>query len=544
MGEDVLPPELWSRIFHYLSNHRADIGRCRLVCKTLHTVGSEFLIPRVVLAKRSDSLQRVWDVLEHPVFRLHVTELVYDASRYLETVATDCSAYARICERFSSRQYLCEGVEERIETFDQLSHRIFPQEDDNNGCDCRGTTEGLDVYSGYIEYSKRWLDQQSTIDKHLHFATLESILTRLPKLRYITFTDFRHAAEPGELYLDLTRRLFGNVVEPNGLGLESKDGAAELLGVLKAIKDTPKAHIRGFSIGGHSYENFDTDTDVPVFDRRYIHLPDAPAALPYNFLNVATSLDDSDADDVAADQDILTALKGLKHLRLPVKIPLDEALMDEFDPDIGLDGSDISFMLRCTASTLVSLELWALEGIFRNDDPKKVMRTTQGFLTALLEELVFDSLRYLELGNWQLPESCIFKDFFSRHSSTLKEVRILACTVYEDPRHMGNWVGQNMFLTGVELDLWPGYCDWNDSDSGESSSAFHDVEETSTDDEHSGHGEVESFENIRDNYEEPEWTALPWQCWENGNLEALWLSGRTNHLLATTKSTEISGFRK
>ena len=59
--------------------------------------------------------------------------------------------------------------------------------------------------------------------------------------------------------------------------------------------------------------------------------------------------------------------------------------MDNFDPEIDLDGSDIMFMLRCIASTLASLELWALEGIFRNDDPKKVTRTTQGFLTALLE---------------------------------------------------------------------------------------------------------------------------------------------------------------
>jgi hypothetical protein len=68
----------------------------------------------------------------------------------------------------------------------------------------------------------------------LHFATLKNILTRPPKLRYITF------------------------------------------------KETPDARIRGFSIGGHSYKNFDTNTDVRVFDRRYIHLPDEPTALsPY-----------------------------------------------------------------------------------------------------------------------------------------------------------------------------------------------------------------------------------------------------------------------
>ena len=77
------------------------------------------------------------------------------------------------------------------------------------------------------------------------------------------------------------------------MGLEHEDGAAELLRVLKAIKETPDAHIRGFSIDGLSYESFDTDTDVRVFDRRYIHLPDRPAALPYNFLDVATGLDDS-----------------------------------------------------------------------------------------------------------------------------------------------------------------------------------------------------------------------------------------------------------
>ena len=158
--------------------------------------------------------------------------------------------------------------------------------------------------------------------------------------------------------------------------------------------------------------------------------------------------------------------------------------------------------------------------------------------------MVFDSLRYLELGNWQLPEGCVFEDFFSNHSSTLKEVRILACTVYADPRDIGNWVGQNMLLTGVELDLWPGHYDWDGSDSGESSSTFHHVEETSTDDELSGYSDEESLERVRGHYEEDGWTVQRWQCWENGDLEALWLCGRPYHLLAATKSIFFLSFQK
>jgi hypothetical protein len=63
------------------------------------------------------------------------------------------------------------------------------------------------------------------------------------------------------------------------------------------------------------------------------------------------------------------------------------------------------------------------------------------------KESVFTSLRYLELRNWQLPDRVAFRNFFSRHSCTLKEVRVLACTIYEDSRRnlSENWLDRICF---------------------------------------------------------------------------------------------------
>lgn len=102
MPESELPPELWARIFSFTSSCRADIASCRLVSRSFYIISSEYFITKAVVAKRSGSLQRLWDVLEHPVLRRHVTELIYDASHYNQTIASDTNVYAYVCNKFSS----------------------------------------------------------------------------------------------------------------------------------------------------------------------------------------------------------------------------------------------------------------------------------------------------------------------------------------------------------------------------------------------------------------------------------------------------------
>lgn len=134
-------------------------------------------------------------------------------------------------------------------------------------------TGHLDFCSEFLEYSRRWLDQESIVAKNLHLDSLECALRGLPNLCKITYTDFRCLAIPGEPYLELCQRLFANIVEPTGLNFGFERGMAELVTVLKIVRGTPEAHIRSLSIGGHLYESPEMDIGRPLLERTYIHLP-------------------------------------------------------------------------------------------------------------------------------------------------------------------------------------------------------------------------------------------------------------------------------
>ena len=95
--EECLPPELQIRIFSHLPSRR-DIAASRLVSKQFLACSSQFLVPRVVIAKRLDSLRQFWQILHHPSLHRHVTELVWDASGYSESIASDFENYIQACD--------------------------------------------------------------------------------------------------------------------------------------------------------------------------------------------------------------------------------------------------------------------------------------------------------------------------------------------------------------------------------------------------------------------------------------------------------------
>lgn len=77
----ALPNEIWDRIFALLTS-RKDVGACRLACRSFKELSSPYFLTRVCFALRMDTLNKLYDVMEHPYFRHYVTELVYDSSRY------------------------------------------------------------------------------------------------------------------------------------------------------------------------------------------------------------------------------------------------------------------------------------------------------------------------------------------------------------------------------------------------------------------------------------------------------------------------------
>lgn len=85
---------------------------------------------------------------------------------------------------------------------------------------------------------------------------LAQALSRLPKLRWIVFTDFRELAREGESYVDVCERIFGNGLEPRGLSF-SYHTYQEFTLLLDLIAHCPKANITSLSIGRHLYESFE-----------------------------------------------------------------------------------------------------------------------------------------------------------------------------------------------------------------------------------------------------------------------------------------------
>jgi len=89
-----LPPELASVIFDLVSvNCRPNAANCRLVCQDFHTLCSPFLIRTIVIAERYEALLKARELLLHPFFGKHITHLLWDASYYDQTYASDYPEY-------------------------------------------------------------------------------------------------------------------------------------------------------------------------------------------------------------------------------------------------------------------------------------------------------------------------------------------------------------------------------------------------------------------------------------------------------------------
>lgn len=82
-----LPPELLSRIFWYLSAEEQQISRCRLVSREFSELSSPYLLSTIVYANRVNAIVRFQEILDHPYFHKHITELLYDGSTYSRYLA-------------------------------------------------------------------------------------------------------------------------------------------------------------------------------------------------------------------------------------------------------------------------------------------------------------------------------------------------------------------------------------------------------------------------------------------------------------------------
>ena len=420
--EEVLPPEVLTRILRSLSDRRRDIAACRRVCWGFHACCSEFLVTRVTFAKRFDTIQRLWEVLEHPYYRRHVTELVYDASLYQESIVTDFEHYEDACDRHCMRTFCGdEGIEE-MQRYAQFYHRVCRARPWCGPIDASKKWHEKGMHKGFHDYFRRWLIQTQMVEDGLDGDIVTKALARLPKLRRIVFTDFRELAREEEEYTAACKRKFGNTLEPLGLRF-TDDTFREFMLLLYMVAESPQADIKSLSIGGHPYESFVhcwTTTNSVMGD---MHRPFDRPAMPYH--------PDHHSGDIESTEQVCG---NLQNLRLPIAFRKDVIPDGMFDLGPGIEGTFVGQILKFSTPRLVQLSLSASDLVgLSNHGNICVYSKSRQVLEFLLFPLKFNSLQHLGLQGWPLPAGTSFQEFLSEHSSTLRELRLIGCVVSEDP---------------------------------------------------------------------------------------------------------------
>jgi len=221
-----LPPELWARVFSYLADRRTDVAACRLTCRAFYELSSPFLITRVVFAKRLETILRLCEVVEHPYFRQHVTELVYDASTYFDDRGNTFGEYLMTCQDIDHRTFHADALDAG-ESADECMWQLIASKL-LRGVDCAATRShsmhdedhrsatGLDCYVSFPKYRRRVNDQSRIERTSLPSRMMQRVLA-LPKLRSVVFADYRALARDGETFDACCQRLFGNVLDPANL---------------------------------------------------------------------------------------------------------------------------------------------------------------------------------------------------------------------------------------------------------------------------------------------------------------------------------------
>jgi hypothetical protein len=439
----TLPPEIWKHILDHLSSRREDLAACRSVCKDFKALSSEFLFRRVTFAKRLDTIDRLWNILEHTELRTYVTELVYDASTYEESLATDFENYEEACSTHSARVFSDVEATMQVQKYAKFYRKICRDRPWRGAINESRKWYKTGIHKGFHDYFTKWLAQSQMIKDGLDSDVVTEALVRLPRLRRIAFTDYRDLAREGEGYAAVCGRIFGNTLEPLGISF-SNDICREFMLLMYMIAETPQANIQSLLIGGHPYESLVDFWASNEPGRRNLLCSFDPPAMHYE--------PDHYPGDVEWTQQVC---RKLRQLRLPIRFQGDIGRFIASEADSGMGDSFVGKMLASSASGLVQLSLSALDLLQGSYDKGLRTRTGGDCVDSLLCALTFPALRHLELCGWPLPGQP-FQEFLSKHSSNLKELCLVECVFPNDPRSLGRWAGSHMFLSGVNMNarIW------------------------------------------------------------------------------------------
>jgi hypothetical protein len=465
-----LPPELLARIFEYLSEDRRDISSCRLVNKTFKDSSSPYLITEVVFAKRLPEIAKLHEVACHPYFSRYVTNLVYDLSfwKFNEVEMndpTEMMEYIAACEEaeeFNIRHFLDEEWARRVQAESEFYARVTDQKGEPSAGDAKAFLENykpdpppdtevdgfsealtnlnevggdsfrMGCYQSFPKYKRHAQIHEGLSEKGEYLQTLDRIVKKLPKLRAVTFTDYRGLARRGETYLDLCTRLFGNMLEPERWHWTLDNGVCttEAIAVLEVIAKS-KVGLQSLSFGPHFYEMVSFPQE-PLSNYKEPHY---------------LSIEDLDYGDGELSPDWTLLLKGLRSLRLPLLFA-EAAFPDDH----------VEKMLHAVPDTVEHLALSAkgpVEGYERLCHASaQVLRPFK----QLISGLRFPKLTSLELEGWCMQLSTL-KTFLLAHAATLRTLHLIniyiVCdddnSVHENWSKIAAWMAEELILTGVEI---------------------------------------------------------------------------------------------
>jgi hypothetical protein len=463
-----LPPELLARIFEFLAEDRHDISSSRLVNKAFKETSSPYLITEVVFAKRLPEIAKLHEVACHPYFSRYVTTLVYDLSywKFNEVEMndpTEMMEYIAACEEAEEldiRHFLDEEWARRVQAESEFYSRVVDNQREPSAGDAKAFLENyrpdmsraqvdaqsqaldhltevggdsfrMGCYQSFPKYKRHAQIHEDLSDKGEYLQTLDRVVKKLPKLRAVTFTDYRGLARRGETYIELCTRLFGNMLEPERWHWSLDNGACttEAIAVLEVITKS-KVGLQSVSFGPHFYE-------MVSFPQEPLSTYKEPHYL---------SVEDLDYGDAELSPDWTALMNGVRSLRLPLLFA-EATFPDEH----------VEKLLHAIPDTIEHLALSAkgpVEGYKALEQANsQVLRPFR----QLISGLRFPKLRTLELEGWCIQLSTL-KDFLLAHASTLRTLHLINIYLVSNDDTMDKTlskfsasIAKELNLTGVEI---------------------------------------------------------------------------------------------
>jgi len=463
-----LPPELLARIFEYLAEDRHDISSSRLVNKAFKDTSSPYLITEVVFAKRLPEIAKLHEVACHPYFSRYVTTLVYDLSywKFNEVEMndpTEMMEYIAACEEAEEldiRHFLDEEWARRVQAESDFYSNVVRNQGEPSAGDAKAflenykpdlsraqvdaQSEALDhltevggdsfrmgCYQSFPKYKRHAQIHEGLSDKGEYLQTLNRAVKKFPKLRAVTFTDYRGLARRGETYIELCTRLFGNMLEPERWHWSLDNGACttEAIAVLEVITKL-KVGLQSVSFGPHFYE-------MVSFPQEPLSTYKEPHYL---------SVEDLDYGDDELSPDWTTLLKGIRSLRLPLLF-VEATFPDEH----------VEKLLHAIPSTIEHLALSAKGPVEGYEALRQASSQVLRPFKQLISGLRFPRLTTLELEGWCIQLS-VFKTFLLAHASTLRTLHLINIYFVGDDdtrdKTLSKFIApiaKELNLTGIEI---------------------------------------------------------------------------------------------